>query len=170
MRNTVSRAFFLVVLLFFSVGIGRADWLVIPAPAFHSYYTDPDSNLFVATTCTSSYIYTLRQPTGGGFLYAPVNLPHGVKIQGIVFFYLDNDAGGDIKATLGRVQLSTGTYQQLFQALSGGVANWIIAAGDWSLDGGSRVVNNYGYQYALRLDFGVHSDQLRCYGVRIIYQ
>ncbi len=170
MRNTVSRTFFLVFLLLFSAAVGMADYLTVPACAFHGWNTDASSIYFVATASNVQYIYTLTQPGDAGYCYAPVNLPQGVRIDGIVLYYLDNDISANIEVKLQRhYQLTQDAYKTLFTVTTSGAGNWISSLGDWTLDDGTRLVNNNSYQYSLRLQFQAATDQLKCCGVKIIY-
>jgi hypothetical protein len=168
MKNSVSRCLFFVFLLLFSAAMVRADYLTIPAAAFHGWYTDSSSVYFVGTACNNRYIYTLVQPGDAGFCYAPVSLPNGATINGIMLFYWDNDINGDIEVLLQSNAPTTDAYHTLFSTKTSGAYAGIQYKGDWSLDGGSRIVNS-NFQYTLRLQFGVASTELKCYGVRIIY-
>ncbi|MBP1767218.1 MAG: hypothetical protein H6P98_1333 [Candidatus Aminicenantes bacterium] len=170
MKNSVSRMCFFVCLLFLSAAVGMADYLTVPACAFHGYYTDASSAYFVATYTNVQYIYTLTQPGDAGYCFAPVNLPQGARIDGIVLYYMDNDGGANIEAKLQRhYQATADAYVTLFTATSYGASNWVNSLADYSLDGGTRLVNNNSFQYSLRLQFGAATDQLRCYGVKIVY-
>jgi hypothetical protein len=170
MKNTMGRAFFLVFLFLVSAVVGLADYLTVPACAFHGWNTDSSSIYFVATASNVQYIYTLAQPGDAGYCYAPVNLPQGAKIDGIVLYYLDNDAGANVEAKLQRhYQATADAYVTLFTATSYGASNWVNSVADYSLDAGTRTVNNNGWQYSVRLQFQAATDQLKCFGVKIIY-
>jgi hypothetical protein len=170
MKKTMSRAFVFVFLLLLSAMIGLADYLVVPACAFHSWNTDPSSIYFVTTYKNVQYIYTQTQPGDAGYCYAPVNLPQGVRIDGIVLFYLDNSAGANIEVKLQRhYQAVADAYVTLFSVTTSGAASGVRSLADYSLDGGMRLVNNNGWQYSLRLQFQAASEQLRCFGVKIVY-
>jgi len=170
MRNTMSRTFFFVFLLLFSAAVGMADYLTVPAVAFHGWNTDASSVYFVATESNAQWIYTLTQPGDAGYCYAPVNLPQGVKIDGIVLYYLDNDGGANIEVKLQKqYQPVLDSYKTLFTVTTYGAANWVSSLSDWTLDDGTRTVNNNAYQYCLRLQFQAATDQLKCFGVKIVY-
>lgn len=170
MRNTISKVFCLVFLLLFAAAAGQADYLTVPACAFHGYYTDPSSVYFVATSSNAQWIYTLTQPGDAGYCYAPVNLPQGARISGIILYYLDNDAGANIEVRLQKhTQSVLDSYKTLFSVTTYGASNWINTLGDWTLNEGTRIVGNNGFQYCLRLQFQAATDQLKCFGVKIIY-
>jgi len=121
-------------------------------------------------TFSADPIYTLTQPGDAGYCYAPVSLPQGVRIDGIVLYYLDNEISANIEIKLQRhYQPTQDAYKTLFTVTTSGAGNWISSLGDWTLDDGTRLVNNNSYQYSLRLQFQAATDQLKCFGVKIVY-
>jgi hypothetical protein len=170
MKNAISKVLIIVFLVLFSAAAGLADYLAVPACAFHSYNTDATDYTHVATYSSSRYIYALAMPDDDGYCYAPVNLPQGVRISGIVVFAWDNHASANIEVALQRhYQLSDAPQQTLFSVATSGNAAAVYSWGDWALDAGTRIVNNNNYQYTLRLRFMAATEQLRCYGVKVIY-
>ena len=138
--------------------------------AFHGYNTDATDITHVATFSNSKYIYALAMPDDDGYCYAPVNLPQGAKIGGIVVYAWDNDFSANIEVALQKhYQLSDGSPQILFSVATSGYTAGVLSWGDWTLDTGSRTVNNNNWEYSLRLRFQAATDQLRCYGVKIAY-
>jgi hypothetical protein len=169
MRNTLSKAFFLVFLLLLSAAIGQADFLVVPAAAFHSYVTEPSDLNYVTTECNSRWIFTKTQPPGG-YCYAPVNLPDGVRIDGIVLFFRDNHGVSGIELQLFKnYQLNETISASLFSVKTSGQSTEVQSLGDWTIDEGTRIVNNNSFQYTLRIKFGAASEELKCFGAKIKY-
>jgi hypothetical protein len=171
MKNTLGRSFVFVFLFILTVVISMADVLTVPAAAFHSYSTYPSDIYFVATSCNSRWIYTLTQPDAAGYLYAPVNLPEGVRIDGITLYCRDNHASADIWLLLQKNSQQNETVTvTLFSVSSSGQSTAMQHLNDWTVDGGaSRLVANNSYQYTLRIQFGAASEELKCFGAKITY-
>jgi len=169
MRKEFIRISILVFVLLILTGICLADYLTVPATAFRAWNTNPDSIYYVGTYSNNRYIYTEMQAGTSGYLYAPVYLPHGVRIDNMILFYRDNHATADIVCRLTKNYQLSDNFETLFQVETSGQSTAIQYLGDWSLNEGNRYINNNTHQYTVRIQLEAASSELKCYGVQIRY-
>lgn len=169
MRKKMLKTFFLVSLLLIATGIGLADFLTIPATAFRPWNTDTGGIYYVGIYSNNRYVYTKEQAGTSGYLYAPVYLPHGVRIDNMILFYYDNHATADIVCRLVKNYQLSDNAEYLFTAESSGAMDSIQYTGDWTLDQGNRFINNNSHQYVVRVQLEAASSNLKLYGVQIRY-
>jgi len=155
--------FFLAGMIAFSAGSIYGDYIslspavFIPRQSTTTYYK----------STSGSYLDTYVAPC---IYFAPVFLPQGAVIDGIFFFYYDenSDSGGYMTCILERLNYDTGNDQELFRVNSQGSAPGVRKTGTWTLWGGSRVVKNQSFAYYIKLWFNADPN-LRFHGVRIHY-
>jgi hypothetical protein len=106
-------------------------------------------------------------------LELPIRLPHGTSLRSLRFFYLDNDATGNLDLTfrlLSRHNLAPTAYNLLSDSISTIGQSSDVMTADWDLVSAITIDNEH-YQYVLHVDLtqdALHT-ALRFYGARIEY-
>jgi len=146
-------------LILFS-GTGRADHLFIPHTAFNGSNYD--------TTYLTYNHYTRMQSQG--FLVAPVYLPQGAVVNGVILFFEDKGPGY-IACNLVRVNPDAGTERFQFPIQSDGSTAGIRHEANWAVTQGTRTVNHAVFSYYVRIQFSFTDNfsNYALYGVRIHY-
>jgi hypothetical protein len=150
----------LVFLFSFAASVGYADYLFVPARAFHA---DADDVAY------DSYETRIWKDDSTGYLVAPVYLPQGAVVDGVFLFYRDSGTGY-ISCVFMRTNPDANTYQSQFPITTSGDTGDGHAV-SWAVTNGTRTINHAVFAYYLRLYFYVSDDasNYRVYGVRIHY-
>jgi hypothetical protein len=133
-------------------------WQAIPALAF------APATHTVNYTRTAAYIL----PTwGAASFYAPINLPQGAVIKGLLVTVKDDSASHEIGFQLSRVDFSTGTSTDLGGLTSAGESAVVVLNRGYSI-----AVDNSSYGYAIRVDYeATGTEAAYCfYGARVQYE
>lgn len=106
------------------------------------------------------------------WFYAPVELPHGATVTGVIFYYYDNSTCGGFSAEFARVNLLSATVSYLaslpYEDFNGVTIKTI---GTTSIT--NPVIDNFNYAYVLRCRMQgfprLNSNHMRIVGARIAY-
>ena len=105
------------------------------------------------------------------YMHAPINLPDGAQITGLVFYYYDNHNPGYMTANLIRNNdPGTGSRTSLASANSpfGVVAGSHYSYSSYPLST-PEVVDNARYNYEIEVYWSAASTELRLMGVKVVY-
>ncbi|UCE41025.1 MAG: hypothetical protein JSV17_16540 [Candidatus Aminicenantes bacterium] len=156
-----------VCLLLFSATVGYAvEYMWIGAAAMTPNQTNVQFN--------KDWNYTKLFAGGADMqLVAPVYLPDGATINGVYFFFEDNNTTGHIYITLIRVNVQSEVMQEMFRTITtaGGATPGMQVTSDWTVTAGQKEVKNstFAYYVHVHLDQDESAGNLRFHGVRIHY-
>lgn len=100
------------------------------------------------------------------FYWAPLLLPHGVRVSKLVVYYWDNDPNDDLCVMIDRISLADGTVPLMAEACSFGAFDGYRTRGTITI--AYPVIDNQSYSYAAHLQLPYGPD-LRFLAIRIDY-
>jgi hypothetical protein len=154
-----------VFLLFLLQATSYADHISIGPAAFTP--AQEHNDIYIAAD--GSYFQTSDSYS---IFFAQVFLPQGAIIDGMFFFYTDNNSGADcyMACDLKRLNYDTGTTQEMFRVTTPGADSSVRHIADWTLYQGQREVRNQSFAYYVKVWFNnTAGGNLKFHGVRIHY-
>lgn len=147
---------------FLLASVAMADFVTVTPVAFND-----DDDEAGARNCSIWGEYV--SDSGGVWLLAPVNLPHGAVVKNMRVHYLDN-AANDIWINFYRVNKWTGVQEYIFQVTTTGAENTIRSVVDSTCTPAARrMIYNNSCNYIVAIGFNTAGTAQRIYGITIEY-